>query len=96
MVLTIFISSKKGHIGLANRFQKQIKESHFILSSILPFLLIIYLFDTPGLIIFVGVSLFALIAYASLLKEFGRITGDHFGFINELIEVTVLLIFLMA
>lgn len=93
MVLTIFISSKKGHVGIGNKFQKKIKEKHYILSSVLPFLIIIYLFDSPGLIALIGVALLVLISYSILLKVFGMITGDHFGFINELIEVAVLLIF---
>ena len=42
MVLVIFISSKKEHIGLGSKFQEKIQEKHFFLSSILPFLLIIY------------------------------------------------------
>jgi len=95
MVLTIFISSKKGHTGLGNMFQKQIKEKHFILSSILPFLLIIYLFDSPGLIALIGVALVVFMIYNILLKLFGKITGDHFGFINEVVEVFVLMIFLL-
>lgn len=95
MVLIIFISSKKGHIGLGNKFQKKIKERHFVLSSILPFSIIIYLFDGFGLMALVGITIVVLISYSVLLKVFGRITGDHFGFVNELIEMMVLLIFLL-
>jgi len=95
MVLTILISSKKGHTGLANMFQKQIEEKHFFLSSILPFFLIIYLFDSPGLLCLIGIGLLVLMTYSLLLKIFEKITGDHFGFINEVVEVSVLMLFLL-
>lgn len=95
MTLAIFISSQKGHIGMGNKFQEKMREKYFFLSSILPFLLIIYLFDSPGLILLIGTSLIVFVIYNRLLKVFGKITGDHFGFINEIIEITVLVIFLL-
>lgn len=95
MVFAIFISSQKSHTGLGSMYQKQIKEKHFILSSILPFLVIIYFFDSPGLIGLIGISVFVFIIFNILLKIFGKITGDHFGFINELTELAVLFIFLL-
>jgi len=94
MVLAIFLSSQKSHTGIGNMFQKQIKEKHFIMSSILPFIIMIYLFESLGLIGLIGLSFVVFALFKLLLKDFGKITGDHFGFINETIELIVLLLFL--
>jgi len=95
MVLAIFLSSQKSHTGVGHMFQKQIKEKHFIMSSILPFMLIIYLFQSLGLIALIGFSFMVFVIFSLLLKIFGKITGDHFGFINETTELIVLLLFLV-
>ncbi len=95
MVLAIFYSSQMKHTGLGSKFQKQIKEKHFILSSILPCLIAAYLFNIIGLTALIGIAIFTTIIYQLLVKSFGKITGDHFGFINEAIEVLTLMIFLL-
>ncbi len=94
MVLAILLSSQKSHTGIGNMFQKQIKEKHFIMSSILPFIFMIYLFESLGLIGLIGLSFVVFALFKLLLKIFGKITGDHFGFINETTELIVLLLFL--
>ena len=95
MVLAILYSSQMKHTGLGSKFQKQIKEKHFILSSILPCLVSVYLFDIAGLTALIGISVFTFMIYRLLVKSFGKITGDHFGFINELTEVLTLMILLL-
>tara|TARA_B100000959_G_scaffold284864_1_gene357697 strand:- start:328 stop:1056 length:729 start_codon:yes stop_codon:yes gene_type:complete len=95
MVLAIFFSSQMKHSGLGSKFQKEMKEKYFMLSTILPCLISIYLFDIIGLTALIGIAIITTIFYQLLLKSFGKITGDHFGFINEAIEVVTLMIFLM-
>lgn len=95
MVLAILYSSQMKHTGMGSKFQKQIKEKHFILSSILPCLIVVFLFGVSGLAVLITICIFTYTIYRLLVKSFGKITGDHFGFINEAIEVLTLMIFLM-
>ena len=95
MVLAILYSSQMKHTGMGSKFQKQIKEKHFILSSILPCLIVVFLFGVSGLAVLITICIFTYTIYRLLVKSFGKITGDHFGFINETIEVLTLMIFLM-
>lgn len=96
MVLAIVFSSRTSHSGLGSKFQEHIKEKHLMLSSILPCLMTIYLFGFVGLALLIIIPIIVFITYRLLLKSFGKITGDHFGFINEMIEVAVLILVLIA
>ncbi len=81
--------------GLGKPFAENLRLREVILSSILTFGIVLWLMDTKGMVIFLGIGLFSLGYRFFFIKKLGGITGDILGAANEVAELLCLILLIV-
>jgi len=92
MVVSMGISQPAKEDGLGNFFLKNTTKNDFIISVIITFLLVFFVFKLKGIVIFLFISFFSFIFTKYIIKKIKGITGDTLGAVCEMSEVFTLLI----
>ncbi len=92
MVYAIFAHPYARQSGLGTLFKQGTSRRRFGIATALALGITIPLFHTAGLVIMLGAWLTALAAAYYLKGKFAGLTGDTYGAINEIAEVSVLIL----
>ena len=98
MVYAVFTYPYARPSGLGKAFKQGTRWPGFTIATAITFvvaMLLIPLFQLSGLAVIFGVWLVTLVVAAYLKSKFAGLTGDSYGAINEVAEVSVLIIVLL-
>lgn len=96
MVYSIFFYSYARESGIGSELKKEMGVKGFAIATITALAAAFITAEYIGLIIAAAVWLSVIMVAAFLKNKFGGLTGDTYGFINELAECLVLLLAVMA
>ena len=92
MVYSIFAHPYARPSGMGTIFKEGTDWRRFLIATAIALAIAIPLFQVAGLVIMLGVWLTALAAASYLKGKFAGLTGDTYGAINEIAEVSVLIL----
>lgn len=96
MVYSIYFYPYARESGIGGELKREMGLKGFIIATLITGIIAFVTAEYFGLIIMAAVWFINFISAAFLSRKFGGLTGDTYGFINEMAECTVLLLAVMA
>lgn len=92
MVISIFVYPYARPSGLGKAFKEAVSWKHFVVASLVTFLLSLVIFKVAGPVLLAGVWFITILVASHLSHQLKGLTGDTYGAINEIATAGVFIL----